>query len=83
MSVSRKLVYRETDAGGAGLLLDIIPVLLPSGFLAGWNAELALSLLSGVRVLVEDVDALEGVDDSALPTSHITPEEEEKHRVGM
>ena len=41
----------------------IILVLLPMrllGSLAGWNAELALSWLSGIRVLVEAVDALDG-----------------------
>ena len=43
----------------------IIPVLLPMCFLAGWNAELALSLLSVIRVIVKAVNALDGPDDSA------------------
>ena len=43
----------------------IIPVLLPMCFLAGWNAELALSLLSAIRVIVKAVDALVGLGDSA------------------
>ena len=52
--------------------------------LGGRNAELALSLLSGVRVLVEAVDALDGLDDSAARRlANITPEQEERLRVGM
>ena len=39
----------------------IIPVLLQCGSLAGWNAELALSLLSAIRIIVEAVDALVGL----------------------
>ena len=88
MGVSRWMGDGPTSSSGATKqshrAAHIIHVLLPSGSLAGWNAELALSLLSGIRVLVEAVDALDGLDDSAaLPTSRITPEKEERHRVGM
>ena len=52
--------------------------------LGGRNAELALSLLSGIRVLVEAVDALDGLDDSAARRlANITPEQEERHRVQL
>ena len=88
MGVSGWMGDRPTSSPGATKqphpAAHIIPVLLPSGSLAGWNAELALPLRSGIRVLVEAVDALDGLDDSgALPTSHITPEQEERHRVGI
>ena len=88
MGVSGKMGDGPTSSPGATKqphpAAHIIPVLLPSGSLAGWNAELALSLLSGILVLVEAVDALDGLDDSAaLPTSHFTPQQEERHRVGM
>ena len=52
--------------------------------LRGRNAELALSVLSGSWVLVEAVDALHGLDDSAARRlANITPKQEERHRVGM
>ena len=61
---------------------DIIPVLLPMCFLAGWNAELALSLLSAIRVIVKAVDALVGLARLRRLASN-TPAQEERHGVGM